>query len=74
MGLSESIIRRFWKNLKVGTDEECWLWTASKSVHGGYGQLMDYSTKKRVLLKAHRISFEIHNGEIPDGLFILSQM
>lgn len=35
-------------------------------IRGGYGQLNDRGT----LLKAHRISYELHFGKIPEGLFI----
>ena len=44
----------------------CWVWTGSKD-RDGYGSLRDGNKMKR----AHRVSWEIHNGEIPDGLAIL---
>lgn len=45
----------------------CWLWTRS-TMGGGYGQ---FSVKARSPLFAHRYSWEIHNGEIPNGLCVL---
>jgi len=43
----------------------CWLWfgNASKS---GYGQF----TYKRVPIRAHRGSYMVHKGEIPEGMVI----
>ena len=57
-----SIINRFWKNVdKTGN---CWEWTGSRS--NNYGQM----SIKCKTVKAHRISWEIHNGPIPhiDGV------
>lgn len=47
----------------------CWLWTGGKS-DVGYGQLSDRSTGKKRMAKAHRVSYELTNGPIPDGLVI----
>lgn len=54
---------RFWKY--VNKTEGCWLWTGGKM--SGYGT-MKVSGKQR---SAHRISWEIHNGAIPNGLWVL---
>ena len=55
---------RFW--MSVTKDESgCWLWTVA--ANGGYGHLK--RAGKRLL--AHRVSWEIHNGAIPDGLWVL---
>lgn len=59
-----SVVERFWKYVDKAGDDECWLWTASKS-RGGYGQLNDRHT----LLKAHRIAYELARGPIPAGHF-----
>lgn len=46
-------------------DEEtgCWLWTGG--TRGGYGRLKltDYGT-----MEAHRASYELHKGKIPEGM------
>lgn len=44
----------------------CWVWTGSKDIDG-YGSLRDGHKIKR----AHRVSWEIHNGPIPEGLAVL---
>jgi len=64
--LTISIIDRFWKKVKVDSKNNCWLWTASTS--RGYGQLSNGRNKKPY--KTHRLSWEIHYGEIPKGLEI----
>ncbi len=60
---------RFWK--KVERTETCWLWVGA--LHSkGYGAInvrLPTSTASRVTY-AHRISWEIHFGEIPPGLFV----
>lgn len=57
---------RFWRYVEKTAG--CWEWTAARMVRGGYGQLSDRSSGKLRLLKAHRLSWEIHFGPIPDGL------
>jgi len=53
-------VQRFWD--KVEITDGCWLWTGWK--WGRYGGIiMQY---KRYL--AHRISWEIHYGSVPEGL------
>ena len=41
----------------------CWLWTASTD-KGGYGKI----TVDRRQIGAHRISYQLHKGQIPAGL------
>jgi hypothetical protein len=52
-------VERFWKF--VAKTDSCWLWTANRD-NKGYGRL------DRTL--AHRLSWEIAHGPIPDGLFV----
>lgn len=59
---TESVVSRYWKYVVKGKD--CWSWTASKN--HGYGQLSNGKGKSPV--KAHRVSWYIHNGPIPSGL------
>lgn len=44
----------------------CWNWSGYKNPEG-YGHIM--ATGKRVL-KAHRVSYAIYNGEIPIGMVV----
>lgn len=45
---------------------QCWIWTASLKT-SGYGNL-GYD---RGNIPAHRASWELHNGSVPGGLFVL---
>jgi hypothetical protein len=55
---------RFWS--KVEKTPGCWLWSAFKN-GPGYGWFR-VGQKPR---QAHRVSWELHNGPIPDGLQVL---
>lgn len=59
---SPAFLARFWA--KVDKSGDCWLWTAH-TVRGGYGKFQ-VSGRGRM---AHRISWEMVNGPIPEGLF-----
>jgi hypothetical protein len=48
------------------SDNDCWLWTGHKH-YLGYGLL----NRKGKVWKAHRWSWTIFNGVIPDGMLIL---
>ena len=61
------IAERFWE--KVSKTDGCWLWTASLT-RGGYGQ---FPLRKGVIRRAHRIAWELTNGPVPDGLWVLHQ-
>lgn len=67
MGLTPEQIERFWKKVCVGTVEECWLWTGRRNQHG-YG--LWTPTFRAKDLRAHRVSYELKVGPIPDGLFV----
>lgn len=54
---------RFWA--KVDTAGECWVWTAQIDANG-YG-IVSFGGKSN---KAHRVSWEMEHGPIPDGLTI----
>src|SRR6266567_1582450 len=58
--------QRFWP--KVRKTSTCWLWTGMKHYKFGYG-FFQVGIGDRQL--AHRISWKIHNGPIPDGLYVL---
>lgn len=53
---------RFWS--KVDTSGECWIWLAAGK--GGYGS---FRVEGRSVA-AHRFSWEIANGAIPEGLVL----
>ena len=55
-------IKRFWENVDKGNLDDCWNWIGSVSSRG-YGRF-DGTV-------AHRISWMIHNGYIPDDKLCL---
>jgi hypothetical protein len=57
----------FWSKVNIGGDDDCWLWTGATL--RGYGT---FTKGRRVGLSgsAHRISWILHNGPIPDGMEI----
>lgn len=59
---------RFWE--KVRKTEYCWEWTGSKR-HKGYGAFCYVKNGEPVQGRAHRFSYELHIGPIPEGLFVL---
>lgn len=63
-----SLADRFW--LKVVKTPCCWLWTGYRKTADGYGSIGS-GGKNGQVIKAHRVSWEIHNGAIPDGLHVL---
>src|SRR3990167_5235797 len=62
----KSLEERFWEKVNTKNDRGCWYWIANKN-NKGYGQT---SLNGKWLL-AHRVSWEIHNGKIPEGLCVL---
>jgi hypothetical protein len=66
--INEALIKRFFEKFGVGQSNECWNWKASTAGRG-YGQIKLPKTRKQIY--AHRLSYEIHNGELPDGMMVL---
>lgn len=67
-----TLSERFWARVNVN-GSGCWEWSGSRHVRGGYGQLSSRTPGGRSEsanrpLKAHRVSWEIHFGPIPDGM------
>lgn len=54
--------KNFWAKVRRSGDTDCWLWTGSISADG-YGRLL--AGPHRL---AHRYSYTLTKGEIPDGL------
>lgn len=61
--------KKFYKSEQTG----CWIWTAGTNVSGfPYGKIyMCTEEGKHKMLSAHRASWLIHHGSIPDGLCVL---
>lgn len=64
------IEERFWKKVIVGQQpNDCWSWSGSKSP-AGYPMLWGGKELGRPT-GAHRVSYRIHHGEIPEGGLIM---
>lgn len=61
--------RRFEQNIMCDPNSGCWLWTASL-YRQGYGAFSDCGNPNQKTLKAHRFSWLLHCGEIPDGAVV----
>lgn len=55
---------KFFHRFLVGCAGGCWMWTGT--VSNGYGAIKD----RGKTLKASRVSWELHRGPIPNGLFV----
>lgn len=62
--------KRFWKWVIKKSEDECWIWIGGTK-EGGYGVFHPAweGYKKRIL--AHRFSYEMVYGKVPDNLFVL---
>ena len=58
-------ILRFWSRVQKTND--CWIWTGSIFKTSGYARFCKYYGKDVI---AHRMSWEIHNGPIPNGMYV----
>ena len=63
-----SLEDRFWRFVdKTGN---CWTWVGGSKTKKGYGMIqIGGQGSSRIL--AHRLSYRIHHGEIPDGLVVM---
>ncbi|MGI9460561.1 MAG: HNH endonuclease, partial [Pirellulales bacterium] len=57
---------RFWEKVDRRGTNECWEWQAGKD-KDGYGRFWFVNET----VKAHRFSYELHKGDIPEGLYVL---
>ncbi len=55
----------FWANLEKLNDNECWVYTKCIST-AGYGRIQI----NRKFISAHRFSYQLHFGDIPEGMFV----
>jgi hypothetical protein len=73
-----SLESRFWEKVDKESGyrapnmtTDCWLWTAAKN-RAGYGKFfIEKINRKAKFTDAHRVAWQIANGPIPDGLFVL---
>jgi hypothetical protein len=61
--LTDSILERFWA--KIEKTNSCWIWKGATSP-SGHGRFKING----LMYGPHRISYEIHKGPIPKGMYI----
>ena len=59
-------IQRFWIKVDKRGYDECWTWIGSKD-KAGYGRF----SIRGFLVMAHRVSWKLFHGDIPEGLKVL---
>jgi hypothetical protein len=72
--MPETILQRFEARFIPEPNSGCWLWDGDVE-GGGYGVFFLRKEKidgvwKKIRIKAHRVSWELHRGEVPDGLMV----
>lgn len=60
-----SLHEAFWRYATAGDPNTCWVWEKAPSGFG-YGVVCFRQAK----LPAHRVSYELHHGPIPDGMLV----
>lgn len=64
-----AIQREFWTRVQLSTDEEaCWVWTGVLSGHNRYGDFRLKVGGQIHRIRAHRFSWMIRFGPIPDDM------
>lgn len=59
-------VERFWESVDVRGPDDCWMWRRGK-LPAGYGL---FKLRSYVQVYAHRFSYELAHGAIPDGLHV----
>lgn len=67
---AQSWEERFWEKVDIKGEDECWEWKGYKNKGSGHGEMTDYSGEKPKGIVASRVSWQIHYGEIPSGLYV----
>lgn len=61
---------RFWS--RVDKSGSCWIWTGGLS-EDGYGLFSIWIDSKDKKIRAHRASYMLNIGDIPDGMLVLHE-
>jgi len=56
----------FWPKVEIRSGNDCWHWKGARNTDG-YGNLR----RNKKSCKAHRIAWEITNGPVPNGFYVL---
>lgn len=67
MPAKRTLHEKFWTKVTAGDPADCWEWTGARQ-QTGHGLVGVSGT--RTTTTAHRVSWELHHGPIPDGLVV----
>lgn len=74
LSVRQRLERKFWAvmgDVPVPTDDVCWVWPKPPA-KDGYGLVMVWQRNKpSVVVRVHRLAYELMVGVIPDGLLVL---
>lgn len=62
----DTLKARFWRDIDKRSPSECWEWKGGRDT-SGYGHFKHGNEIHRI----HRLSYQLHHGEIPEGMHIL---
>ena len=65
-----SIEQRFWSKVAKGEPEECWEWKGHIAIRSGKRRYGKFKICGKPV-HANRVAWELTNGKIPDGLWVL---
>lgn len=65
---SKTLAERFWYRVDKRSSDECWLWIGG---HNGRYGILSRGPRGAGMVYAHRCSYELAKGSIPDGLLVL---
>lgn len=69
LDISSALLKRFWA--KIQKTDECWIWVGARKRKDGHGVFyVGGGNTAPVFENAHRTSWMIHNGPIPDGMYV----
>jgi hypothetical protein len=66
---TDNQLGRFWSKVSVRSASECWEWTACLT-SGGYGKFAVKTWPRTVVSPAHRVSWMLRFGNIPNDLLV----
>jgi hypothetical protein len=64
----KKLVERFWKYVVMS--DGCWGWSGTLD-EKGYGRVRTWVEDRWIPRLAHRVSWELHRGPIPEGLSVL---
>lgn len=67
MRTKKPVEARFMRKVLKDSNSGCWIWTAATSGLDGYGSFKENGKSR----SAHRVSYELFKGEIPEGMCVL---